>query len=320
MEIKSLIKWLAKTEEFIDRKTINDEDPIDVILPLINTNILFEKNLKSFYKEIPINRLIVGDAGVTDDSINIVKKFPRVEVIDQKKYISLGYCIAELISFVETEWFIYLHADVFLPENWYDIMKKYQNKYDWYECDRRMMVFIEYDPGIKNTNRAYSGSQIGRKKAFENLIPKIDDDYLQRNEDIIFQELVLKEGLNYGRVLDTFHYHQVMNKKGEKEPKIKKVSIERLPDKQWEKKMYSMQAKGIIKYLQPKPYLIKSVNTSLKILKGHNSLNITDFMLWVKATNKNWLKYIKINEPIYIVIYKKLILKIKSILRLAIQK
>ena len=105
-----------------DRKVENNEDGIDVIIPLINTNELFHRNLFNFYKTIPINNLIIGDGGCTDDSIEIANKFPRVKIINQVGYVSQGYAIKELIESISTEFFIYLHADVFLPDNWYNEM------------------------------------------------------------------------------------------------------------------------------------------------------------------------------------------------------
>ena len=136
-------KYYSK-KNFVDRTELKKEEPIDVIIPLINTNELFEKNLYSFYREIPINRLLIGDGGCTDNSIEIVKKFPRIIIIEQSKYKSLGYCVKELIEQVETEWFVYLHADVYLPENWYDEMKKHQKDYDWFECYRKMTTLVEF--------------------------------------------------------------------------------------------------------------------------------------------------------------------------------
>ncbi len=315
MKYKSFIEEICEKEEFIDRKLKTDKDAIDVIIPLMNSNILFEKNLYSFYREIPINRLIIGDGGCTDNSIEIVKKFPRIKIIDQSKHRSLGYCIAELISFVETEWFVYLHSDVFLPKNWYEKIKSYQKKYDWYECNSRIIALLEYSkPNPKRESRAYSGSQMGRTSAFKKIISKINDDYLYRNEDLIFHELILAEGFKYGRVLNTFHYHQVMNVGRENEPKFEKINIHRAIDKNWEIKTYTMQAKGIIKYLQPKSYLIKNVNDSLKILKNHNALNVKDFKRWVKITNKVWLKYIEFRDPIIKLIINFIIVQLRKLI------
>lgn len=315
MSYESFLDKYCEEEKFIDKKSIADADAVDVIIPVLNTNPLFKKNLYSFYREIPINRLIIGDAGCTDDSIEIVEKFPRVKVIDQNKYHSLGYCIAELISLVTTEWFVYLHSDVYLPNNWYEIMKNHRKNYDWFECDRRMVALLEFEaPNLRFTERALSGSQMGRKKAFENIISKIEDDYLLRNEDIIFHELILDEGFKYGRIFDTFHYHQIMNKKGEREPKIEKISVQRAHNKEWEIKIYTMQAKGIIKYLTPKPYLVKNVNTAISRLLALKVLDINEFNKWVYKTNKIWIKYIKTEDSIFKKI-KKLILNFNQFLK-----
>lgn len=294
MSYEPFFKKLFEDIEFIDKKEISSDDSVDVIIPLFHTNYFFEKNLYSYYREIPINRLIIGNAGCTDDSLEILRKFPRVKIFDHSKYTSLGYCIANLISNVETEWFIYLHSDVYLPEKWYDKMKRYQNKYDWFECDRHYISIFEFnEPDLKYKTRAYSGSQMGRKIAFERLIPTIDDDFLYRNEDIIFHELIQANGYKYGRIFDTYHYHEIMDKKESKEPKFKLINIQRVPDKDWEIKTNLMQAKGIIKYLKPKPYLILEVNIAINKLLKYNVLDIKEFKDWVKKNNIIWLKYLK---------------------------
>ncbi len=302
--IDSIFKEYYSEQKFIDRKNQTGEEGLDVIVPIINTNELFTANIYCWYREIPINRLIIGYGGGTDNSLEEVKKFPRVKIIDQSKkysdhlYGSQGICIAELMSLVKTEWFIYLHADVFLPENWYDTMKKYQNKYDWFECDREITALIKFDHGIRYKRRAYSGSQMGRKEAFRNIIPKIEDGYLQNNEDIIFQELILEEGFKYGRVLETKHYHQIMDKRGLKEPKYEKIIIEREKPREWKMGVYSVQAKGIIKYCKPKKHLIRAVNLSLAILRDQGDLNGKEFKRWVLDTNAEWLPYIKIQQSV----------------------
>jgi len=297
MKIKemSIFERYYSKDKFFDKFKENGKEGIDVIIPIFNTNGLWRKNLQSFYREIPVNRLLIGDGGCTDDSIEIVEKFPRVKIIDQSNRNSLGFCIKDLIENVETEWFVYLHADVYLPRGWYEKMAKHQGEYDWFECYRKMTVLVEYwAEGENKAIRAYSGSQMGRTKAFKDVLPKIDDDYLYRNEDIIFRGLIENEGFKYGRVPDTYHYHQVINKKGEKEPKFTKVLIEKERDEKWEKRTYDMQARGIIKYLQPnKKHLITSVNSSLPILETLKVLNWQEFKKWVKKTNPVWLKYIR---------------------------
>lgn len=312
MEENSIFKELFSIGSFIDRYVEKKEDPVDVIVPIINTNELFVNNLHSWYKEIPINRLLIGYGGGTDNSLNEVKKFPRVVIIDQSKkysdhlYGSQGICIAELISNVNTEWFIYLHADVFLPNNWYDIMKAYQDKYDWFECRRDIITLIKFKHEIDDAKRAYSGSQMGRKEAFKNIVPIIEDGYLQNNEDIIFQELILDEGYRYGRVLETKHYHQLMDKRGEKEPKYKEVIVKRDLSKQWTKNIYDVQIRGIIKYCKPKRYLIHDLNKVILFLYNQNDLDLKNFKKWVKETNKDWLPFIKVKKSSLYKVLEKL--------------
>ena len=109
--------------------------------------------------------------------------------------------------------------------------------------------------------------------------------------------MIEAEGFKYGRVADTYHYHQLMNKRGEKEPKLKKVAIEKESDVAWEIKISEMQIKGIIKYLPPKRYLIKGVNSHIAILLRHKALDWSEFKKWVKKINPAWLD--KINKKAY---------------------
>jgi len=297
MKLHSFVfkEYFSIPDTIEDRLTKTNEKGIDVIIPLINTNELFERNLYSFYKEIPINRLLIGDGGCTDGSIEIANKFPRVVVLKQKGYTSQGFAIKELMEAVETENFIYLHADVFLTEGWYEEMKKHLNEYDWFECPQRLTVMVEFWNNMgQEVERSYSGAQMGKKEIFNKITPIIEDDFLQRNEDIIFSELVENVGGKYGKVTSAFHYHQVMSRRGETEPKFKSVIVQKDNDKDWEVRIFNMQAKGIIKYLNPtKKYLIDEVNDSLKILHAYKEINDNELRDWISKTNPAWLPHIR---------------------------
>ena len=100
-------KWIVS--EIINSKFIDAYDPkeesYDIVFPILNTNQLLENNLKSIFSNIPVNRLLVGDAGSTDDSIKILHKFPRVEIFDHKNFKTSGVCIIDLIRRVNTKHF-----------------------------------------------------------------------------------------------------------------------------------------------------------------------------------------------------------------------
>src|SRR5262249_26955950 len=158
--------------EFVDRYSRGADRAVDVIIPILHTNELWRANLLSTYREIPVNRLLLGDGGCVDDTIEIVQAFPRVHVFDHRSFKSLGFSIRRLIEEVETDWFVYLHSDVFLPDGWFDAMCEGQDKYDWFECGQNITVFVEYMPPTLDAERAYSGSQMGRKSAFADVLPQ----------------------------------------------------------------------------------------------------------------------------------------------------
>ena len=93
------------------------QENYDIILPLKNSTPLFKENLFSWYRNININRILVGDADSGDDSIDIIKNFPRVKIFDHKKLLTSGYSIKKLIEEVETRYFFHFHCDVFINKS-----------------------------------------------------------------------------------------------------------------------------------------------------------------------------------------------------------
>ena len=94
------------------------QENYDIILPLKNSTPLFKENLFSWYRNININRILVGDADSGDDSIDIIKNFPRVKIFDHKKLLTSGYSIKKLIEEVETRYFFHFHCDVFIKSSY----------------------------------------------------------------------------------------------------------------------------------------------------------------------------------------------------------
>lgn len=287
----SIFQRYYSHEQFLDRFIANPDEGVDVIIPIIHTNELWESNLTSFYREIPIKRLLIGDGGCIDNSLEIARKFPRVVIYDHKNYTSLGYSIRKLIEAVETKWFIYLHSDVFLPDGWFDIMKKHEGEYDWFGCPMRLTIMADYM--LVDHTRPYAGSQMGRKAAFEKGLERIDDDYVYRQEDFVFSDLIKKKGFKEGRIEDTFHYHQVMHKPSKWGRTITNVSVEVDIKRDEELRTHMTQAKGVIKYLDPTPDMIALVKTHLIKWMDIEEINWPEFEKWVSETNNAWLPYTK---------------------------
>ncbi len=288
---RSIFERYYSDEPFIDRYAENPAGAVDVIIPVMHTNELWRANLKSFYREIPINRLLIGDGGCIDDSIEVVKEFPRVVVFDHTGYVSLGYSIRKLIEVVETEWFLYLHSDVYLPPGWFEAMQRHQSEYDWFGCPMHLTVLVEYPRRLKD--RPYMGSQMGRKAAFLPGLNKIDDDYIYRQEEFVFNRLVEEAGFKTGKIEDTFHYHQAMHKVSKWDRKVTAVAISVESSPKEDLRSSRSQVRGTIKYLQPTPYHIDSVRKNLSRLKELEDLDWSEFKNWVAEVNPDWLRYIR---------------------------
>ncbi len=275
---------------FVDRLGREPDRAVDVIIPILHTNELWRANLLSIYREIPVKRLLLGDGGCIDNSIEIACNFPRVEVFDHRSFRSLGFSIRCLIDKVSTDWFVYLHSDVYLPRGWFDAMCAGQQKYDWFECGQNVAVMVEYLPPTLEVERAYSGSQMGRKTAFADVLPKIDDDYLYRNEDIIFANLIKNAGFRYGKVKETFHYHQLMFKESPWLRRVKRATFELELSREEEIRAARTYVMGIIKYLKPNEAtdLIAGINENIERLRQLSALDRAAFACWVAETNAAW--------------------------------
>lgn len=310
----SIFQQYYRNEAFTDRYERDRENAVDVIIPVVHTNELWEANLRSIYREVPVNQLLISDGGCIDNSIDIVKKYPRVVVYDHSSYVSLGYCLRRLIEAVKTEWFIYLHSDVYLPEGWFDTMKKYQDYYDWFGCPQRITAMIEYQniDKMHGEVRPYAGSQMGRKNAFIEGIKGIDDDFVYRQEDYVLVHIVEDNGFKHGRIEDTYHYHQVMHKESPWSGKPKRVAVEVEWSHEEQVRSATMQIKGIVKYLQPTITLEKELTAHIIKLMALGEFDKVEFKHWVEKTNPRWLPYVNYTKIQSFNILRKVYRRCKS--------
>jgi glycosyltransferase involved in cell wall biosynthesis len=93
---------------------------IDIVLLTKNSlQPCLHECIESIYKNIPVNRLIVIDGGSTDGTLELIKQYPRVKVIDDSKGTratarQIG------IDAVETEWHLQVDSDVILSNDWFE--------------------------------------------------------------------------------------------------------------------------------------------------------------------------------------------------------
>ncbi|EFL50798.1 glycosyl transferase family 2 [Solidesulfovibrio fructosivorans JJ]] len=294
-EAHSIFKRLYSEEPYVDRFLSDSAGAVDVIIPIVHSNELWRKNLISIYREIPVNRLLLGDGGCIDNSLDVAAKFPRVSIFDHKEYKTLGYSIRKLVEQVETDWFLYLHSDVYIPAGWFDGMSAHCGQYDWFECEQQMVYLVEYPNKFAGNPRGFGfgGTQMGRKKAFDAMLHEIDDDFLYRNEDIIIRTLLQKKGFAWGFVDNLFHYHQNVYKNSPRARKITNFSYDVEVSPEEDVRTNIMQIKGYIKYLAPTELLARDVRDFyLPKLLYKEGMDYSAFLQWVKEINPAWLPHL----------------------------
>lgn len=291
MSVESIFRTYYAEEKLEDRFASSPRGAVDVLIPVIHTNELWEANLRSLYREVPINRLLISDGGCRDDSLKKLENYPRVTILNHQQFKTLGFCLRKLIEEVQTEWFVYVHSDVYLPSGWFERMQTHQKDYEWFGCPQRITALLEYSniDKLGGEVRPYAGSQMGKKAAFEAGLTRIEDDYVYRQEDFVLASIVTESGFREGKVEDVFHYHQVMHKESPWGRKIRGVSL----DVEWSPeervRNSTMQVRGIIKYLKPTPGLTWECETHLTQLMQSGLLDWREFQGWVQQTNPIWL-------------------------------
>ena len=92
---------------------------VDVVLLTKNSlKPCLKETLDSIYANVPVNRLIVVDGGSTDGTLDLLRQYPRVEIIDDSGG-NRATARQKGIEAVETEWHLHVDSDVILCKNWF---------------------------------------------------------------------------------------------------------------------------------------------------------------------------------------------------------
>jgi glycosyltransferase involved in cell wall biosynthesis len=100
---------------------------VDVVIITKNSEHMLSECLKSVYKNVPVNRLIVVDGYSTDKTLEIVRRF-------QKKHGNIlliqdrgnrATARQKGINQVKTEWFMFVDSDAVLCKDWFKKAEKH---------------------------------------------------------------------------------------------------------------------------------------------------------------------------------------------------
>ena len=276
---------------FLDRaKEDSRLESIDVIMLTLDAENFLEKSLYTVFREIPVNRLIICDGGSKDKTLEILKKFPRVELHVKPDIKTTGKALEYLISLTQTVWFVLVDSDIELGKGWYDEMKKYQSKYDVIENSKSLLGYHFYREATKKleeNSRAQDQCHLIKKEAMKNY--QCDDDYMWRFTDYLIRQVSESAGYKYGKASTTNHIHHETERtpySSDSEKNFSKIVFNEpkviITDKE-KARLYDIKhAKAVVKYLDPE-------NPAVRHNKGMGYLIRVLERNWVKENGPKWL-------------------------------
>ena len=304
-------------------------DPIDCVMMTLDCEHYLEKTLDAVYREAPVKTLYIIDGGSKDRTIDILHKYPRVD-IEINPEATMGKGLELLFKKVTTKWFMFVDNAKVPAVGWYDEMEKHQNQYDFYGSKR--IVHYEFereDPTTTDlSKRPLGGPWMIKHESVQGY--HVDNDYAWRIIDVIIRKAVEDAGYVYGAVPTTHHtlyltenerYQSDKTKKGSalefKVPELKIYSKENM------NKRLEVTAKAIVKYLDPE--------SCAYFCNDHYYLMLCDLdPAWIKETSHKWFnalnewkkkRYWKARVPRDVLqIYKRVAGAIESIVVKAVKR
>lgn len=188
---------------------------IDVVMLTKNSEYILDECLRSIYKNVPINRLIIVDGFSTDATLKIIERYDKeygnVDVLLREGTRAIAR--QEGIGKVVTKWFMFVDSDVVLCKDWF--------KKAWKLVDERVGAIWGVDvPGnirssflLKMLTQVSARSFKARGGTHDILIRhKILEDIkvpsnLHVYEDAFIKEWILKKGYKVIATYDPYCVH-----------------------------------------------------------------------------------------------------------------
>ncbi len=98
-------------------------DKVDVVILTKNSAKTLEHVLRSVFNDIPVNRLIIVDAGSTDRTLEIAREY-KAEIVIEKGNLALARYKGAL--HVKTDWFCFIDSDIRIISPWYGNLERWK--------------------------------------------------------------------------------------------------------------------------------------------------------------------------------------------------
>jgi len=100
---------------------------VDVVIITKNSEHMLNECLKSVYKNVPVNRLIIVDGYSTDKTLEIVREFQKKHgnILVLQDRGTRATARQKGIGQVKTEWFMFVDSDAVLCKDWFKKAEKH---------------------------------------------------------------------------------------------------------------------------------------------------------------------------------------------------
>ena len=103
------------------------DSSVDVVLLTFNSERMLKECVQSIYENVPVGQLIVVDGYSIDRTISILNKFNEkhgnIKIVFDRG--NRATARQKGISYVSTDWFMFVDSDVVLCKGWYKKAQKY---------------------------------------------------------------------------------------------------------------------------------------------------------------------------------------------------
>ena len=181
---------------------------VDVLVVTYNSARTLDRCLECIQKYVPVNRLLVGDGGSNDATIEIAKKH-NAEIYQFKGIENkIGRIRYKLAEKAETSWILYVDSDVYLyPNFWKEISK--------WAIEGVGMIMAAHDTQIRSLRRYFEwrNRRFGFVTFSNTLVPRNEvlevRDLLNIHvaEDATYARYVQKKGLKIIRLFKPLSFH-----------------------------------------------------------------------------------------------------------------
>jgi len=220
------------------------DERIDVIIRTKNSARLLKECLKSICAEIPVRRIIIVDAGSTDQTKEIVSTYDNIE-FHVRPDLNLGQATQFGFSKAQTEWVAVIDSDIVLRKGWFNDMKEYMDDADAVEGS----TIDHYSFNVQIDTTAFTYGRFGHIMLKREPVLSMDMD-VPFGEDMITKFNFDKQGKKWKKLSNFLADHYT---------KIESAKHSRT---------------GLI--FRPEPHIIH-IPKNVQIEKGHIVREYTDF-------------------------------------------